>query len=169
MTAQLEIIERLKNFALFEDIAHDDEKMAKVAGILKSQTIKSGEYIFKQGDHGEELFILMSGAVRVCKNTKQNEEYTIVDLKAEYNVFFGEVALMDSDERSASIKVLEDCDVLVMAKDDFTRLGNEHPEIGLPITRVIVKRICSNLRNVNNDVILLFDALVNEIENTQLQ
>lgn len=169
MTVLANTIERLKNFALFEDIADDNQKLEKVVSILKPQTMKAGDYIFKQGDHGEELFILISGAVRVCKNTKQNEEYTIVDLKSEYNVFFGEIALMDSDERSASIKVLEDCEVLVMAKDDFTSLGNDHPEIGLPITRVIVKRICSNLRNVNNDVILLFDALVNEIQNTQLQ
>ncbi len=163
-----DLITRLKDFSLFEDIADDDEKMEKVVSILTPQTIKAGEYIFKQGDHGKELFILISGAVRVCKNTVQKEEYTIVDLKAEYNVFFGEIALMDSDERSASIKVLEDCEVLVMEKDGFIRLGNDYPEIGLPITRIIVKRICGNLRNVNNDVILLFDALVNEIQSTQL-
>lgn len=168
METREEIITRLKDFALFEDIAEDDEKLEKVSAILEPRNIKAGEYIFKQGDHGEELFILTSGAVRVCRNTKQNEEYTIVDLKAEYNVFFGEIALMDSDERSASIKVLEDCEVLVMAKDKFTELGDRFPEIGLPITRIIVKRICGNLRNVNNDVILLFDALVNEIQSTQL-
>ncbi len=168
MKTNQEIINRLKDFALFEDIADDNEKMEKVADILQPKHIKAGEFIFKQGDHGEELFILTSGAVRVCKTTKQKEEYTIVDLKAEFNVFFGEIALMDSDVRSASIRVLEDCEVLVMEKDKFTMLGNQYPDIGLPITRVIVTRICSNLRNVNNDVILLFDALVNEIQSTQL-
>ena len=116
----------MKDFALFEHVANDIEKMRKVVSILQPLKIKAGEYIFKQGDHGEELFILTSGAVRVCKNTKQNEEYTIVDLKAEYNVFFGEIALMDSDERSASIKVLEDCEVLVMAKNKFTELGDAY-------------------------------------------
>lgn len=167
MTSE-EIINRLKDFALFEDIAQNHEKMKRVANILESRHIKAGEYIMKQGDQGEELYILMSGAVRVCKNTKQNEEYTIVDLKAEYNVFFGEIALMDSDVRSASIKVLEDCDLLVMGKDPFIELGNQYPEICLPITRTIGKKICGNLRNANNDVILLFDALVNEIQSTQL-
>jgi CRP/FNR family cyclic AMP-dependent transcriptional regulator len=163
-----EIINRLKDFALFEDIAHNHDQIKRVAAILDSRHIKAGEYIMKQGDQGEELYILMSGAVRVCKNTKQDEEYTIVDLKAEFNVFFGEIALMDSDVRSASIKVLDDCDVLVMGKDKFIELGNQYPEICLPITRTIGKKICSNLRNANNDVILLFDALVNEIQSTQL-
>ncbi|MBU3916368.1 cyclic nucleotide-binding domain-containing protein [bacterium] len=168
MKDKKEIIDRLKDFSLFENIVDDNEKMEKVYDILEPRFIKAGEFIFKQGDHGEELFILTSGSVRVCKTTKQNEEYTIVDLRAEFNVFFGEIALMDSDVRSASIRVLEDCEVLVMAKDKFSELGNQHPEIGLPITRVIVKRICSNLRNVNNDVILLFDALVHEIQSTNL-
>ena len=163
-----EITNRLKDFALFEDIANDDEKMDKIASILEPRQIKAGEFIMKQGDQGEELFLLLTGAVRVLKNTRQDEEYTIVDLKADYNVFFGEMALMDSDVRSASIKVLEDCDVLVMGKNKFFELGNKHPEIGLPITRIIGKKICSNLRSVNNDVILLFDALVNEIQSSQL-
>jgi CRP/FNR family transcriptional regulator, cyclic AMP receptor protein len=163
-----EITNRLKDFALFEDIANDDEKMDRIASILEPRQIKAGEFIMKQGDQGEELFLLLTGAVRVLKNTRQDEEYTIVDLKADYNVFFGEMALMDSDVRSASIKVLEDCDVLVMGKNKFFELGNKHPEIGLPITRIIGKKICSNLRSVNNDVILLFDALVNEIQSSQL-
>lgn len=161
-------IARLKDFSLFADISSDESKIEKIAEILEHRQIKKGEYIFKQGDNGEELFILISGTVRVCKNTKTDEEYTIVDLKSEWNVFFGEIALMDNDERSASILVLEDCDVLVMEKEKFEALGNQYPEICLPITRVIIKRICKNLRNVNNDVILLFDALVNEIESAQL-
>jgi len=161
-------ITKLKNFSLFADISGDEDKIEKIAEILEHRQIKNGEYIFKQGDNGDELFILMSGKVRVCKKTKTDEEYTIVDLKSEWNVFFGEIALMDNDERSASILVLEDCDVLVMEKEKFEALGNQYPEICLPITRVIIKRICKNLRNVNNDVILLFDALVNEIESAQL-
>ncbi|MCP4295252.1 MAG: cyclic nucleotide-binding domain-containing protein, partial [Proteobacteria bacterium] len=100
--------------------------------------------------------------------TKQNEEYTIVDLQADWNVFFGEIALMDNDERSASIRVLEDCGVLVMDRDKFNDLGKSHPALCLHVTQVIVKIICGRLRGVNDDVILLFDALVNEVQSTQL-
>lgn len=163
-----ETIDRLKYFALFEELKNDDEKMEKVVSILESRNIPKGEYIFHQGDDGDELFILMSGVVRVCKNTKNEDEYTIIDLKSDWNVFFGEIAIMDNDVRSASILVLEDCHVLVMKKNDFVELGNQHPSIGLPITRVIGKKICQNLRNVNNDVIMLFDALVDEIETSLL-
>ncbi|PCI25317.1 MAG: Crp/Fnr family transcriptional regulator [SAR324 cluster bacterium] len=159
---------RLKDFSLFKDFSHRDKEIAVIASIMEPRHYKKGAYIFRQGDQGKELFILTSGSVRVCKNTTQNEEYTIVDLKSEWNVFFGEIALMDNDERSASIKVLEDCQVLVMNRDQFNELGRDYPEICLHVTRVIVKIICGRLRSMNDDVILLFDALVNEIQSTQL-
>ncbi|MCP4296637.1 MAG: cyclic nucleotide-binding domain-containing protein, partial [Proteobacteria bacterium] len=98
-----EMIDRLKDFSLFKEFSDDNEKMNVIASIMEPRNYKKGDYIFKQGDQGKELFILRSGTVRVCKNTKLNEEYTIVDLQAEWNVFFGEIALMDNDERSASI------------------------------------------------------------------
>ncbi len=106
-----------------------------IASIIDPRNYQKGDYIFKQGDQGRELFILITGVVRVCKNTKQKEEYTIVDLKAEWNVFFGEIALMDNDERSASITVLEDCQVLVFDRDKFNNLGKSHPELCLSITQ----------------------------------
>ncbi|MDH5561422.1 MAG: cyclic nucleotide-binding domain-containing protein [Deltaproteobacteria bacterium] len=158
----------MKNYSLFTGIKDDHQKMSTIVSIMEPRKFKKGQYILKEMDKGDELFILTAGAVRVLKNTKQKEEYTIVDLNANQYVFFGEIALMDSDERSASIKSLEDCDVLVIKRDQFIDLGNRHPDICLPITRVIAKIISERLRNVNNDVILLFDALVNEIKNTQL-
>ncbi|MDT8447079.1 MAG: cyclic nucleotide-binding domain-containing protein [bacterium] len=161
-------LERLKGFSLFADLAEQPERLAVVSQYLAPRRFLAGEYIFHEGDMGDELFLLVQGAVRVLKLTKQKEEYTIVDLQASYQVFFGEIALMDSDKRSASIQVLEDCLTYVINRDAFVELGNKHPEIALPITRVIAGILCGRLRNVNNDVIMLFDALVNEIETTQL-
>src|SRR3989339_687821 len=94
-------IQRLKDFSLFKDLATDEAKIATIAHFVTPRRFQAGQYIFHEGDMGEELFILVDGAVRVLKNTKNKEEYTIVDLKSQFNVFFGEVALMDNDLRSA--------------------------------------------------------------------
>lgn len=163
-----ETINLLKDIPLFRDIANDEAKMVALAEIMSQKTYKKGSYIFKEKEPGNELYILTSGAVRVCKNTLENEEYTIVDLKAENKVFFGEIALMDNDVRSASIRVLEDCNALIMNREKFEALGNKHPEICLPITRVIAKILCGRIRNANQEVILLFEALINEIQEAQL-
>lgn len=164
----LQINEQLKKFDLFNKIAENQEKLSKVSAMLDHRKIDAGKYIFKQGDEGQEFFILVSGSVRVLKSTKQKEEYTIIDLQSEGNVFFGEIALLDNDLRSVSIKTLEDCEVLVLSQERFTELGDEHPHIALLIMRAIAKGVCGNLRDLNKDVVLLFDSLVNEIETTQL-
>ena len=163
-----EIIDHLKKIPIFKDIADDETKISAIAEIMEKKTYRKGSYIFEEKEPGDELYIITSGVVRVCKKTLQDEEYTIVDLRAENKVFFGEIALMDHDVRSASILVLEDCNVLVMEREKFERLGDLRPEIGLPVTRLIAKIICERLRNANKDVILLFEALVNEIQEAQL-
>ena len=163
-----DFIDRLKDFSIFSDIAEDDIKLRQIAAVMKARSAKKGDYLFGEGDEGDELFLLIKGMVRVIKHTKQEEEYTIVDLEASYNVFFGEMALMDQDVRSASILVLEDSEFLVLNRKDFIELGDKFPDIGLPITRTINKILIDRLRNVNNDVILLFDALVDEIQTNHL-
>ena len=159
---------RLKDFSLFSDLAGEEAQLKIITQYVTTKHFKAGEYIFKEGDVGDELFILVDGVVRVLKYTKRKEEYTIVDLSSEFHVFFGELALMDADKRSASIRVLEDCQTYVLDRAAFLELGKQHPEVALPITRAIAKIISSRLRSVNDDVILLFDALVNEVELTQL-
>lgn len=159
-----EMVDAMKDIPLFKDIANDNTKMESLASIMEFRKYKKGDYIFKEQEKGDELFILTSGSVRVCKTTRQNEEYTITDLSSDLNVFFGEIALMDNDVRSASIKVLEDCEVLAMGREKFVKLGDKEPGICLPITRVIAGILCNRLRSMNEDVILLFDALVNEVQ-----
>ncbi len=163
-----EILQQLKEFSLFKDFSEDEIKLRQVAAVMRRQEAKAGAYILNEGEEGDDLYLLMKGKVRVIKHTKQKEEYTIVDLEAAYHVFFGEMALMDSDRRSASVLVLEDAELLLLSRADFTQLGDKFPDIGLPITRIITKILIGRLRNVNNDVILLFDALVDEIQTNHL-
>lgn len=162
------ILERLKAFSLFTEIAQDRERLKIIAEIMKHETAKAGEYLFKEGDAGDELYLLLKGEVEITKHTSQQEEYTIVDFTEKDNVFFGEMALLDEDVRSASILLKKDCEFLTINRADFVELGKKHPGICLPITQVINKILCGRLRRANNDVILLFDALVEEVQANQL-
>ncbi|HKK48535.1 MAG TPA: hypothetical protein VJ932_05530, partial [Alkalispirochaeta sp.] len=58
----------------------------------------------------------------------------------------------------------EDSEFLVITKQDFTRLGDSYPSIGLPITRAIAQILASRLRKTTGDMLTIFDALVSEIE-----
>jgi CRP-like cAMP-binding protein len=74
------------------------------------------------------------------------------------------MALIDDDTRSATIVATEDSEFLVITKEDFLTLGVGYPQIALPITREIAKILASRLRKTTGDMLTIFDALVNELQ-----
>ena len=132
--------------------------------ISKVRKVASGENIIKEGDIGDEMFIVFSGGVEIRKRTRAGDAYTVLKLNAEQNVFFGELALIDDDKRSATVIASVDSTFLVINKKDFHELGSQRPQICLPITLSISKILSSRLRKTTQDMLTIFDALVNEIK-----
>lgn len=157
------ILGKLKQIPLFEALRHDDALLHELRGICKRKRFTRGQIIIEENDVGEEMFIVYSGAVEIRKQTRAGDDYTVVILKAEYNVFFGELALVDDDKRSATVIATEDSEFLVINKRDFVKLGDSNPQIGLPITRAIAQILASRLRKTTGDMLTIFDALVGEI------
>lgn len=158
------ILDKLKQIPIFEEIASNEQFLSELRNICKVRTSRRGETIIKEGDLGDEMYIVYSGAVEIKKRTRAGDEYTVVRLRSEHNVFFGELALIDDDKRSASVMATEDSEFLVITKADFMKLGDSYPSIGLPITRAISKILASRLRKTTGDMLTLFDALVNELQ-----
>ena len=139
------IINMLKRISLFEEIKNDNESLEILSKIFTSRTYRAGETIIKEGDLGSEMFIVASGEVEIQKRTRAGDNYTVIKLKAAHNVFFGEMALIDDDKRSATVTAMEDSEFLVVDKKGFLKMGNDHPQIGLPITRAISKILAGRL------------------------
>lgn len=158
------IISRLQHVSLFKELKDNKDALEKIVSIITIRRFSQNEKIIKEGDQGDEMFILNKGKVHIEKKTLQDESYTVVSLSEEMNVFFGEQALMDNDFRSATVLSETDCECYVIKKKDFDRLGDENPEIGLLITREIAKILSGRLRKANQDVITIFEALVKEVE-----
>lgn len=160
----VQYLEKLKKIPLFDALKEDDEALKTVLAICSFKKFKAGETIIEEGDMGSEMYIVLAGEVEIMKKTRAGDDYTVVVLKAEYNVFFGELALIDDDKRSATIKALKDSEFLIIHKKDFLKLGDQHPAIGLPVTRIIANILAGRLRKTTEDMMTLFDALVNEIQ-----
>lgn len=157
-------IERLQQIALFKDIKENHDALTSIFNIMNTKTYPANTNIISEGEQGSDMFILNKGRIRIEKKTLQNEPYTVVVLTDAMNIFFGEQALMDSDQRSATVVAETDCECFVVKKDDFEALGNKTPIIGLVVTREIAKLLSQRLRKANQDIITLFSALVTEIE-----
>ncbi|NVM21878.1 MAG: cyclic nucleotide-binding domain-containing protein [Desulfobacterales bacterium] len=160
---EMAVIEKLRKVKLFDTIKNDRERLAKLAGIVSIRRCKAGHEVIKEGDEGADLYILKKGSVSVLKRTLDNELYTIETLKADEAPFFGELALLDKELRSASVLADSDCEFVVINRDDFNRLGDEDPLLGLLVTRAVGMALSRRLRKANQDMITLFEALVGEV------
>ena len=160
---QASVIERLKRIPLFQGIKEDEQRLIALAGIVSSRGCAAGDSVITEGEEGDELYILNKGKVNVLKRTLDDDLYTIVCLNDEEDVFFGELALMDEELRSASVTAETDCEFLVINRADFHRLGEQDPRLGLLVTRAIGRALSRKLRKTNEDLIILFEALVGEV------
>ncbi|UCG11019.1 MAG: cyclic nucleotide-binding domain-containing protein [Deltaproteobacteria bacterium] len=161
--AEQNILDKLKKIELFRSIRDDEQSLAKLTRIVSWQQCKAGDQVITEGEEGSELYILHRGVVSILKRTLEQESYTIETLKDDEDVFFGELALMDKEVRSASVIANTDCEFLVINREDFTRLGEEDPRLGLLVTRAIGGELSKRLRKANKDMIILFEALVGQV------
>ena len=110
---------------------------------MKTQFFKKGTEIIKEGTSSDCAYIIESGRVQVSKTLSNGEEQVIGIL--EQNDIFGEMSLIDSLPRSATVLALEDCTISVMTQETFNNLAQHTPEALMPILKVLAKRLRATL------------------------
>ena len=124
----------LKNVSIFESISN--EVLASIALLLTERRLAAGERVFDKGELGDSLYVIADGRVRVHDGDRTLREMS-------QNDFFGELALLDSEPRSASVTAIEPTLILRLAQDDFYALMSEQPVI----TRAINRALCKLIRS----------------------
>ena len=109
----------LRRCALFTQFT--DEALDTCARSLRVRRFRRNETIFHQGDPGDSLFIVESGAVKIVLPSPEGEEGAIIATLARGD-FFGELALLDGAPHSATAVALEPSELLVMRRDPFQEL-----------------------------------------------
>ena len=160
---ELDFIESLKNVSLFQDIKDEPEALPTLSKKLRIHRYSPGQAIIKEGENGSELFLLVEGQASVFKSTAEGEQYKVAILQASNHVFFGEGGLLDSDSRSATIKADTECVCLTLGRSAIDEFAKEYPQWALPILLRIARTVMGRLRKANNDLMLLYNALVAEI------
>lgn len=105
----------------------------------------TGTVLFREGDKGEEMFILQSGKVKISKKIRGVEK-TLATL--EKGEFFGEMAILNDKPRSASAETIEDCEMLVIDRKTFETLLRSNVEIAIRF----IKRLADRLREANDQM-----------------
>ena len=89
---------------------------------------EKGRVLFREGDRGEDMYIVQSGKVAIKKKLAEGETTLAVLEKGD---FFGEMAILERMPRSASAEVIEDGDLIVIAGDMFGDMIKSNPEIAV--------------------------------------
>lgn len=112
--------------------------LTEISNILKTDHFQKGEQIFQKGDQGDAMFIIYEGEVSI-----HDGDHELAKLGRRE--FFGELALLDPEPRSASASAVDDLIILRLEEDDFFELVDERPEV----IRGILRSISGRLRNQN--------------------
>jgi CRP/FNR family cyclic AMP-dependent transcriptional regulator len=112
------IARTLRTSVLFER-AHE-ASLADVARHLRRRRFRRGEVIFHQGDPGDALHLVSSGAVKIVLPSAEGDEAIIATLGS--GDFFGELALLDGAPRSATAVAQEACETWTLSRDLFQDL-----------------------------------------------
>lgn len=122
----------LRGVPLFVELSGDD--LRQIASILANVALGKGEVVFKQGEPGDELFVIMRGKVSIRDGARELAALGPRD-------FFGELAVLDREPRSADAVCLEDCELLRLKGADMHELLTRRPGIQNQLISALVKRV----------------------------
>jgi CRP-like cAMP-binding protein len=104
-----------------------------------------GTVLFREGDRGEEMYIVQSGKIKISKKIRGVEK-TLATL--EKGEFFGEMAILNDKPRSATAEAIEDSDMLVIDRKTFETMLRSNVEIAIRF----IKRLADRLRETNEQM-----------------
>lgn len=151
----MSIINIIKSSPLFFELF--DEEIDAIIENCDVMNLEEGDYIFKEGDEGNEIYLILTGAAVVKKGDTILAELKKSDL-------FGEMVLLDERTRTADIVASTYTDVLVLGYDAIFGIFKKNPKIFsllmLNLCRLLAKRLKTSgteIKNLNSKIRNLVD------------
>ena len=141
-------IETLRQVPLFESL--DDETAKSVATLLEIRDYEAHKIIFRAGDAGDAMYLIVQGRIRISIKAPEGPEVTLAELGP--GEFFGEMALLDGKPRSANATALEESRLAVLSREHFLSSINNNPRIAVEMLTAISKRVRQTHNIVRNAV-----------------
>lgn len=141
------LLNSLKSIPLFEKLNKRD--ISNLTNILHHRNYLANEFVFYQGDPGIGLYIIREGEVSIIRENDRGDKIQLATFSK--GDFFGELALVDGEKRSASAITKADCQLAVIFKPDLDEYIEKYPRNGIKILRGIAQMSASRLRAINEE------------------
>ena len=137
-------IELLQSVALFWDLS--EEELGYISEKMIARHYESGKFIFFEDSEGEQCFFVVQGSVKVTRLSKDGREVILAMLNE--GEFFGEMALLDGESRSANVIALEETEVLTLNREDFLVVLHDYPQIAIQLLKEMADRLRKSDRQI---------------------
>lgn len=149
--------EVLTNIPMFESLSAEDLNLLTL--LWHERTINKSEVLFRKGDVGSSMFIVEEGAIEIYVRSEQDEEEIRVST-VNKGGFFGELALISGQPRTATAKAIEECRLLEMWREEFIEFLSTRPLVAISMIGEIGKRLQATnelvstmaTRNINEEM-----------------
>lgn len=139
------IVSIINQVPLFRDLTPQSVEL--LSQKITLEYYPANRQIFKQGEQGEAMYIIKKGQVRIYQGDDDKPYDQTILATLSDGSFFGEMALVNEEERIASAKTLSESEIFILKKDDFYTLINENPHLAEQISSEFISRIKQNMRN----------------------
>jgi serine/threonine protein phosphatase PrpC/CRP-like cAMP-binding protein len=136
-------LDTIRNMPLFRYLTY--KELVKIMNITHGVEVKQGDPIIRDGELGEDLFIILNGSVNVHKGEKH-----IVTLKDGDH--FGEMALVDKAPRSADVTATTAVKLLKISRADFFEIIRKEPQLAAKLLWSFVQVLSDRLRKTNKEL-----------------
>jgi CRP-like cAMP-binding protein len=131
----------IRRVALFSELGN--EELESVSRAFSPKSHPAGSQIIRESEAGELFFVILRGEVKVFVDSPDGREVVLSHLQS--GDFFGEMALLENETRSASVTAMTDCELAVLGRSDFFAvLGRD-----FSLTRKILQTLSARLRKAN--------------------
>jgi CRP/FNR family cyclic AMP-dependent transcriptional regulator len=138
----------LRACPLFQTLS--SEQVGRIAAIATRREVPGGTALFAEGSTGDEMYVLLSGKVRISKRLPGVGEEALAIL--EPGAYFGEMAMVDDSPRSADALAHTSCAVAVLKREELEQLMFIDKDLAYVLLWTFVRTLSVRLREMNEKI-----------------
>jgi CRP-like cAMP-binding protein len=140
----------LSNVSLFSSL--EDRELDELLKLTSTRHLREGEILFRKGEPGRQLYGVVEGRLKIYSAGADGRE--VVFGLSDPGDVTGEIALLDSEPRSATVVALEATELLTLDRRDFLPFLERHPRVAIRLAEILAERL-RRLSELTEDSVLL--------------
>ncbi len=159
-----EFFQNIQQVSFFKGLLKNEEFLDRLHSYCKKKIFPINDVIIHEGERGGTMYMGISGSIEVSKMTRAGDIFTLSPSYNACGVTFGELSMIDNVKRSATVSATSRSEFYTIEKKFFEALCRDFPNEGMLIMEKLARRLSGYLRETNDNMLALFDALVDEVK-----